>query len=91
MSEPEVILGYKGTVTFKTIDPLLEKFKKLPAYLAINKPVRKRLYCIFVECIENIDKHTITDTIHVNDEIIEPYIYLCKQDDTYIINTGNCR
>ena len=89
MSEPEVILRYKGTVTFKTIDPLLEKLKKLPAYLAIEKPVRKRIYSIFVECIENIDKHTISDTIHVNDKIIEPYIFLCKQDDTYIINTGN--
>lgn len=89
MSEPEVILGYKGIVTFENIDPLLEKLKKLPAYLAIKKSVRKRLYSIFVECIENIDKHTIAESILVNDKIMEPYINLCKQDEKYIINTGN--
>jgi len=89
MSELEVILGYKGEVAFETIDPLLERLKKLPAYQAIKIPVRKRVYSIFVECIENIYKHTITDSLHVNDKTIVPFINLGMQDEKYIISTGN--
>jgi hypothetical protein len=89
MSKLEVILEYKGVVTFETIDPLLERLKKLLAYMSLQKSVRKRIYCIFVECIENIYKHSITDSLYVNDENILPYIYLSKQNNKHIIDTGS--
>ena len=89
MSELEVILGYKGEVDFETIDLLLGKLKKLPEYQAIKRPVQKRLYSTFVECMENIYKHSITESININGKTILPFIYLGKQNDLYIINTGN--
>jgi hypothetical protein len=89
MSGPEIILEYKGIFSFENIDPLLEKLKTLPAYLRIRKKLRKKLYSIFVECAENIDKHTVTESILVNDKILEPYIILYMQDEKYIIETGN--
>lgn len=89
MSELEVILGYKGEVTFETIDLSLERLKKLPEYQAIRRSLQKRVYSIFIECMENIYKHKITDSLNVNEKTLLPYINFGKQDDKYIINTGN--
>jgi hypothetical protein len=89
MSELEVILEYKGEIDFETIDPLLERLKKLPEYQETKLPVRKRIYCIFVECIENNYNHSIKDSLYVSDKTMVSYIMLGKQDDHYIISTGN--
>ena len=89
MSELEEILGYRGEIEFETIDPLLERLKKLSAYQKIKRPTRKKVYSIFIECLENIIKHTIIDAVHVNDRTLIPFINLGIQDDKYIISTGN--
>ena len=68
MSELEVILGYKGEVAFETIDLLLGRLKKLPEYQAIRRSLQKRVYSIFIECMENIYKHKITDSLNVNEK-----------------------
>lgn len=85
----EVILEHKGEVAFKTIDLLLAKLKALPAYKAINMTDRKRIYSIFVECIENINKHTIPNSVSVKENDTEPYIYLISQETEFVISTGN--
>ncbi len=89
MSALEVILEYKGTVAFKTIDQLLERLKKLPAYVALKRSVQRKIYCVFVESIENIYRHTNTDSPHGKHKNMEPYICLSKQDDKYVFETGN--
>ena len=85
----KVILEYKGKVAFETIEHLLAKLKNMPAYRAIQNPDRKRIYSIFVECIENINKHTISEAIPVNDCNREPYIRLTKQEAEFVISSGN--
>jgi hypothetical protein len=89
MSELEILLEHKGTVVFETIDPLLERLRKLPACLELDRSVQKRIYSIFVECLENIYRHTNTDSLYGNDKNMEPYIFLGKQNEKYIIGSGN--
>jgi hypothetical protein len=89
MSETDIIFEYKGSVDFETIDPLIEKLKKLPAYQAIERSVQKRIYSIIVECLENIYKHSISDSSYINEDNIAPYLSLYRQHDKYIIGTGN--
>ena len=85
----EVLLDYKGEIVFETIDLLLNRLKKNPTYRAIRKSVQKKVYSVIVECIDNIYKHNITDKLSVNNRSISPYIMLAKEDDKYIISTGN--
>jgi hypothetical protein len=85
----EVILEYKGEIAFDTIDWLLNRLKNLPAYQNIRKSVQKKVYSVFVECVDNLYKHRITDPLSINDEKILPYIMLTSVDDKYIISTGN--
>ena len=89
MPEVEVILEYKGEITFERIELMLKRLRKLHAYRAIKKSVRKRIYSIYIECIENIYKHAVTDSHYVSDKTTLPYILLGKQDEKYIISTGN--
>lgn len=87
MSEPEIILDYKGTINFETIDPLLNRIKKHPSFRSLIKQVQKKLYSIVVECIENINNHSVPDLANYKNRL--PYISLRKQCDKYIITAGN--
>jgi hypothetical protein len=89
MSELEVILGYKGEFDFETIDRLLIRLKELPDYQAIKRSVQKKVYSTLVECMENIYKHSITESLNINGKTILTFINLRKQDDKYIIDAGN--
>lgn len=85
----EVILEHKGEVTFDTIDLLLAKLKALPAYTAMSLSLRKRIYSIFVECVENINKHTIPNSVSHRENNRAPYINLINEESEYVISTGN--
>lgn len=85
----EVILEYRGEIGFDTIDLLLSKLKNLPAYKQIKRSVQRKLYCVFAECLDNLFKHRITDSVSINDERIMPYIVLASEGNAYTINTGN--
>jgi hypothetical protein len=87
MSNKEVIFEYKGKVTFDTIDPLLDKLKVQSGFRNLKRGIQKRLYSVFVECIENIYKYEANDLDQVNNK--KPYISLGKQDDQFVISTGN--
>jgi hypothetical protein len=85
----EVIFEYKGIINFETIDLQLNRLKKIPAYRAISKSVQKKVYSVIVECLDNIYKHKIADSLSVNGKEILPYIILTRENDKYIIKTGN--
>jgi hypothetical protein len=85
----EVIFNYKGEITFDTIDLLLNRLKQLPAYQAIRKSIQKKVYSVFVECVDNLYKHRVPDSRLTNGKEVQPYILLTSEDDKYIISTGN--
>ena len=89
MSELEVLLEHNGKVAFETIDQLLERLRKLTSCLALEITFQRRIYSIFVECLENIYRHTNTDSPYGDDKNMEPYVRLSKQCDKYVIGTGN--
>jgi len=87
MSELEVILEYKGVVSFETIDELLLKLKAKPAFTELRTLIRKRAYYIIVECLENIYKHTYPDLSE--EEKVLPYFYFGRQENNYVVSVGN--
>lgn len=85
MSENQTILKYKGPIEFKTIELLLQKVKNDLEPQNIRKVLKKRVYNIMVECIENILKHKVTEP----GTEIHPYILLEKSNEKYLITAGN--
>lgn len=88
MAGQKVILEYCGVVTFEKIDRMLDKLSEMPAFLQLTRSIQKKLYAIFVECIENIYKNTGNGKDILNTNNL-PYIQLGKQDDKFFISSGN--
>lgn len=87
MAQHKVILEYNGVVTFEKIDRMLDRLSEMPAFLQLTRSIQKKLYAIFVECIENIYKNTGNGRANTNNKL--PYIRLAKQDDKFYISSGN--
>jgi hypothetical protein len=84
-----VLLEYTGEVVFDTIECLLSRLKELAAFRAMGKSTQKRVYSVFVECVDNLYKHRISVPISINGKRNLPYIILTSEEDKYIISTGN--
>jgi hypothetical protein len=89
MSGRKVILEYSGIVTFEKIDRMLDKLIEMPAFLQLTRSIQKKLYGIFVECIENIYKNTGNGKDFLDAKNKLPYIRLGRQDDKFFISSGN--
>ena len=85
MTVNQTILNYKGPIEFKTTELLLQKVKNDLEAHDIKKVLKKRVYNIMVECIENILRHNAADP---NNDV-HPYIVLEKGADNYFITAGN--
>jgi len=85
--ESGIFLDYKGPVDINTIELLLKKLKKTQLFADLNKPAGRRVYAIFVECLENISRHSLKKSENV--ELKDPYVTVKKQKDEIIIVTGN--
>ncbi|MDP3003521.1 MAG: SiaB family protein kinase [Bacteroidales bacterium] len=87
MSRSGIILEYRGPINFSIIESLLKKLKKTKEFADFNKTTGKRLYAIFVECLENISKHSAIKSS--NDKRMQPYVSIRKENDKIIIMAGN--
>lgn len=85
MSDNEVILNYEGPIDFETIEKLLRQVKDDLASHNIKKVVKKRIYSILVECLENILRHSIS----AGENSVHPYIKLEKGINEYQVTAGN--
>jgi hypothetical protein len=89
MSDFEVILEYSGNVTFAMIDRMLDKLIEIPAFKQIRRNIQKKLYGIFVECVENIYKNTGNGSDYFSKDKKPPYIRMGKQNGRFFICSGN--
>jgi len=87
MLESGKFLDYSGPVDYKIIDRLLGDLKKTKEFKSLPGMVAKRTYSILVECLENIAKHSIKESLSGIKK--QPFIYALDQNDKIIIKTGN--
>jgi hypothetical protein len=87
MSQPDIILEYRGPVNFDVIESLLMKLKSDGKFKGFDKTTGKRVYALVAECLENILKHSAP--FSPADKKIQPNISVSKEKDKVIISTGN--
>ena len=85
MPNNETILNYEGPIEFEITEELLQKVKCDLEPHDIRKVLKKRVYNILVECIENILRHKAGDA----NTSVHPYIKLESDKDAYLITAGN--
>ena len=81
------ILEYSGQIDYRIIDQLLSKFKKSREYINLDKTTAKRTYAIFVECLENIAKHSAKRSSVGT--LLKPSVSVRKLNNKILIKASN--
>jgi hypothetical protein len=89
MSKSETLVDFEGAITFGTIEMLLNKLRECPSFRELKKPVRKRLYSIFVESIDNIYKYGARLTGKQKSGKRSPMIKVTREKDLFLVRAGN--
>jgi hypothetical protein len=89
MLKEEVIIDFRGPISFETMEELLNELKCSPAFNELRKPVRKRLYGTVVESIDNIYKYAAYNQFDSQGNSRTPLLSVKKQDDIFTVSVGN--
>lgn len=81
------ILEYKGELTFDIIEDILAKFKENMQDIDIELVIRKRLYSILVESLENTYRHNCEVNSTSNHQSVE--LQLITRSDAFELIIGN--
>jgi nitrate reductase assembly molybdenum cofactor insertion protein NarJ len=90
MHDPEIMLTFKGSVTYDLVSALLTSIEPKLHHLESHLPTRKRLYNVLVECLQNVAHHS--DDVATNDEDLNGKVTLLlvtSERDSYCVQTGN--
>jgi hypothetical protein len=87
MTGSGIFLDYRGHPDCLVLDSLLMKLRKTREFGDLQGTIRKRTYSVFVECVENIIKHS--ELKNSKDADLLPYVSISNEDDNIIISTRN--
>ncbi len=90
LTYPDTLLSYRGPLSFGTVNELLATIEKRLQQLEESVTIRKRVYNILVECLQNVAHHSATisedlaTTPHRDAEVL-----VTSEDSAYTIRTTN--
>jgi hypothetical protein len=87
MTGSGIFLDYHGHPDCLVLDSLLMKLRKTREFEDLQVIIRKRTYSLFVECVENIIKHSELKNSKESDLL--PYVSISNEDDRIIISACN--
>ncbi len=89
MTKAEVIIDFKGPISFATMEMILNKLRSAKAFNEMRKPAKKRLYGTVVESIDNIYKYAANDTATVRSKNKMPVLSVKKRGKEFVVKVGN--
>ena len=93
MYDENIILMYKGELTFDLITTIISTLENRMTELESDRKVKKRFYSIITECIQNLYYH-IDESLTKNDQIAEydsraALVLITARERFYSLVTGN--
>ncbi len=89
MENQEAIIDFEGSISFETMEQLLNQLKSAWQFNALRKPVRKRVYGTVVESIDNIFKYATPFKTKNGALQWPPQIQVKEQEGKFIVSAGN--
>ncbi len=92
MIKKDVLVSHCGCLKFETINELLRQLKMKLDSMDVDLNIRRRVYSVMVECLENIFKHTDCRTIipHIaNKKDFDPRFSVTLTNDNFILLSSN--
>jgi hypothetical protein len=85
MSEQDILVAFSGQFNHQVINTLLKNIKYKLMSAPSEPAIDQKVYCILVECIENVSKYASRDP----DKPKNGIFLLCKNDTEFRVITGN--
>ncbi len=89
MAKTKSMIEYVGSISFDTIEKLLNQLRSSREFQEMPKPSRKRLYSTLVESIDNIFKYAATNSSDSLNEKGAPMILVEKLGEHFAVTSGN--
>jgi len=89
MENKNSIIDFEGSISFETMEKLLNQLKSASQFNALRKPVRKRVYGTVVESIDNIFKYATPFKNKGKLQNKPPQIIVKEADGKFIVSAGN--
>ncbi len=89
MENQEAIIDFEGSISFETMELLLNQLKSAWQFNALRKPVRKRVYGTVVESIDNIFKYATPFKAKGRGKQRPPQIQVKELDGRFVVSAGN--
>jgi len=89
MANLEVIIDFKGSISFEIMENLLNQLKRAKQFNALRKPLKKRVYGTVVESIDNIFKYAAPVEEKFNELQRPPMLMVEEQDGKFTVSAGN--
>lgn len=85
MDKENVIMVYNGSFSQDIIKSILKYVENELAEQGVEELVKRRIFNVMVEMLQNIDKHQLD----IGDESISPVFLLTAEEDSFGLITGN--
>lgn len=89
MEDGNILLSFKGEVTSDLLTSILQIMESKMETLAEPPIIKKKVYNILVECLQNLYHHLENDDLATPMNEKSALFMIKKQDDEYSIMTGN--
>lgn len=91
MNEGDVLLAYKGSITTELITNVLEVIESKLDDINTASAVKKKVYNVLVESLQNLFHHIDDLPVKIKDEFDARFgvLVISKEPDFYRISTGN--
>ena len=91
LSKGDVILAYKGSITSELINDILEAVEKKLEEADADSKLRKKIYNVLVESLQNLFHHI--EMVHegIREELDPKFgvLVVVRENDLYRVTTGN--
>lgn len=90
LEERNVLLSFKGMITSELLTTILQIMESKMDHIDENPKVKKKVFNILVECLQNLYHHIDQeDIVHVPAEERSALLMIAKNSNSYQITTGN--
>lgn len=89
MENQEAIIDFEGSISFETMEKLLNQLKSAWQFNALRKPVKKRVYGTLVESIDNIFKYATPVQGKEGAVHRPPQIQVKERKGKFVVSAGN--
>ncbi len=89
MEKENILLSFKGMVTGDLLTSVLQIMESKMTYLQETPRMKKKVFNVLVECLQNLYHHIEEEKQNRNLEAKSALFVIVKEDQNFFIRTGN--